>query len=130
MADQDRAFTKEDLKMLLNLGGRLISNQANRIGAEIKQKIQNKFNLNVRFANMLKAKYDALIAAGFSEKQAFDLAIKAVEETLKQATGQVDNIDNKMIIYLCMESLNIWNDTIGNNPFKDEKIKLIFGIKS
>jgi len=95
MADQDRAFTKEDLKMLLNLGGRLISNQANRIGAEIKQKIQNKFNLNVRFANMLKAKYDALIAAGFSEKQAFDLAIKAVEETLKQATGQVDNIDNK-----------------------------------
>lgn len=91
MAGKESTFTKEDLKLLLDLGKRLISNRTSRISAEIKQKMQSRFNPDVRFSNMLKAKYNALIAAGFSEKQAFDLALKAVEETLKQATGRVDS---------------------------------------
>ncbi|MEK7198246.1 MAG: hypothetical protein AAB648_02160 [Patescibacteria group bacterium] len=82
MADKDSPFTKENLELLLNLGKRLVANEIDKIAFEIKEMLDP----NVRFANMLKAKYDALVAAGFSEKQAFDLALKAVEETLKQTT--------------------------------------------
>lgn len=82
MASQDSPFTKENLELLLNLGKKLILGQVDKIASEIKELL----NPDIRFANMLKAKYDALVAAGFNEKQAFELALKAVEETLKQAT--------------------------------------------
>lgn len=84
MADRDSPFTKENLELLFNLGKRLILDQVDKVVSEVKESLDP----DVRFANTLKAKYDALIVAGFSEKQAFDLALKAVEETLKQATGQ------------------------------------------
>ena len=87
MADKERTFTKEELKLVWNFGKKLVSEQMNKIMAEAK----NRFDPNVRFANTLKAKYNALVAAGFSEKQAFELALKAVEEPLKQTTGRVDS---------------------------------------
>ncbi len=80
MEKEDSSFTKEDLNLLLNLGKRLVANQL--------KKVKEMLDPNVRFTKSLKAKYDALLAAGFDEKQAYDLALKAVEETLKRATGQ------------------------------------------
>lgn len=84
MADWESSFTKakENLESLLNIGQRLILSQVDRAISEIEKLI----NPDVYFANMLKAKYDALIMVGFSEKQAFELALKAVGETLKHAT--------------------------------------------
>ena len=94
MADRDSPFTKEDLEAVLNLGMRLLSRQLIKIiTAEPMKDSKDKINSDASFANTLKAKYNALIEAGFSEKQAFDLALKAVEETLKQATGQTDDKD-------------------------------------
>ena len=93
--DRDSAFTKEDLEAALNLGARLLSRQIRKIITESNEHNKDKVNPDTNFASMLKAKYDALIAAGFSEKQAFDLALKAVEETLKQATGRVDGKDTE-----------------------------------
>lgn len=87
MADRDSPFTKENLDFLTALGERFIKSRIKFVVG----KIEELFDPNVSFANMLKAKYDALVAAGFSEKQAFELALKAVEETLKQATGRVDS---------------------------------------
>lgn len=84
MAGSDSPFTKENLEFLTALGERFIKSQVKFVVG----KIEEFFDSNISFANTLKAKYDALIAAGFSEKQAFELALKAVEETLKQATGQ------------------------------------------
>ncbi len=84
MASQESTFTKEDLKLLLNLGKRLVSNKVSKIVGEVK----DRFNPDVRLASMLKAKYDALVAVGFDEKQAFELALKAVEKTLRQVIGK------------------------------------------
>lgn len=92
MADQDSpfTFTKENLNFFAALGERFVKSQVKFVVG----KIEELFDPNVSFANMLKAKYDALVAAGFSEKQAFELALKAVEETLKQATGRFGNQNN------------------------------------
>ncbi len=87
MKRDDSSFTKEDLGLLLNLGKKLVLSQVDKTICKVKE----TFDPNVRFAKALKAKYDALIAAGFDEKQAFDLALKAVEETLKRATDQETN---------------------------------------
>lgn len=86
MADRDSPFTKENFEFFTALGEQFIKNQVKFVVG----KIEELLDPNVGFANMLKAKYDALIAAGFSEKQAFELALKAVEETLKQATGRIN----------------------------------------
>lgn len=91
MASQDSPFTKENSEFLTALGERFIKSQVKFVIG----KIEELFDPNVSFANMLKAKYDALIAAGFSENQAFELALKAVAETLKQATGKVDDQNKK-----------------------------------
>ena len=60
MADRDSSFTKEDLEAVLNLGMRLLSRQISRV---ITEPNREKVNSDVSFANTLKAKYDALIAA-------------------------------------------------------------------
>lgn len=87
MTDKGSPFTKENLELLFNLGKKMVLGQLNMAICEVKEMLDP----NIRFANMLKAKYDALVAAGFSENQAFELALKAVEETLRQATSKVDN---------------------------------------
>lgn len=98
-SDKDSHFTKENLEQLLNFGKhfvrKLVLEQLDNAISEFEKlsdktfsEIKNLFNPNTRFANMLKAKYDALVAAGFSREQAFELALKAVEETLRQATQE------------------------------------------
>lgn len=84
MTDKGSPFTKENLEFFTALGERFIKSQVKFVVG----KIEELFNPNISFANMLKAKYDALVAAGFSESQAFELALKAVEETLRQATKE------------------------------------------
>lgn len=84
MADEDSTFTKEHWKSFLSLMDRVIS-ETDKIMSGIEVSL---INPNTRFATMLKAKYDALVAAGFSEKMAFELTLKTVEETLRRATAQ------------------------------------------
>lgn len=82
MSEGNSTFTKEDARMLLNLGRKMLLNSVGGLVTEI----QSKLNPNVRFARLLKAKYDALVVAGFSKAEAYDLALKAVESTLRQVT--------------------------------------------
>lgn len=44
----------------------------------------------------------------------------------KNIISMLHDYDKNLLIYLCMESPEVWKNTLGNLPGKEEKLKLIF----
>lgn len=79
MAPPKSSFTKEDLKLALDIGRTVLESKFGHLKESIVQNFREAIDPDVRLAGRVQARYDALREAGFTHDEAVEYTGKSVD---------------------------------------------------
>ena len=79
----ERTFTKEDLKMALELGKRMLEAKFGHLKDSIVQNVREAIDPDLRLAGRVRARYDALKEVGFTHDEAVEYTSRSVNRTVE-----------------------------------------------
>lgn len=91
-SSDDRPFTKEDIRSLLNIGKKILTNNGDKVIAVIKENLREVIDPNTRLTGRIKARYKALRDAGFSHDEAARYTGESVNKAMDTVLQSLDEI--------------------------------------
>ena len=89
MAPPKSPFTKEDLRLAIDIGRRVLESKFGQLKETIVQNYREIIDPDVRLAGRVRARYDALREAGFSHEEAVEYTSQSVNRTVDTVLGSL-----------------------------------------
>ena len=75
-------FTKEDFKLAVDIGKTVLESKFGHLKDNLVQNIREALNPDLRLAGRVRARYDALLEAGFTHEEAVEYTSRSVNRTV------------------------------------------------